>query len=392
MISKAVCLVNTNQYDSKIYFTNQLAKAMRRAGIETVVIDIKRKWDKELLLKIKLFDPDFTCSFNSFFKTQLNMCPWDISGIPHLMMLLDPAFYSVKFISSPHAFFSTVDYEDCQWFKNNGCQRIFFMPHAVEKELFEEKPQEKLYDVVFMGTMTDFEGFRLTWNRTLPQEQAKVLDDAADLVLSDSKVSLLTALVTVWNSSGLDPKGVDFDTLFLYLDSFTRGKDRYELIKSIKDATVHVFGEPSWINLSDGVGWDTYLGKQKNVIIHPPLEFSKSLEILKKSKICLNSMPFFKYGSHERIFTGLACNALPITMTNLFVTENFEVGKDLLVYQPKAYDSVNEMVNTYLANESAREEIVLHGKEKVLKAHTWDTRVKMMQKEIPVILEQIVPH
>ena len=55
--------------------------------------------------------------------------------------------------------------------------------------------------------------------------------------------------------------------------------------------------------------WGDELREHKNIVVHPAVTYEQGLEIRKKLQICLNSMPFFKHGTHERIFNGLAGDA-----------------------------------------------------------------------------------
>lgn len=390
MISRIVLIANYNQYESKLYFCKRLAEALQRLGVETLLLELDRgKWLTDTYREIRLFDPDFTMSFNSYFSIN-GVYPWDVMQLPHLSVLLDPAFYSANFVKSNYSILSSVDLEDCSWFQNNRFKRIFFWPHAVERV---DKPplEERPFDVVFLGTFTDFEGIKILCQKELPPGHARVVFDAAERVLSDNKTSLTKALADAWRDSKQDPEGADFPRIFYFLDQYTRGKDRFELVQGIKNAHVHIFGEPSWNNPFESVSWTTYLGSRKNITIHPPVSYAESLEVMKKSKICLNSNPFFKYGSHERIFNALAFGCLPITMDNLFVRKAFEIGKELDIYLPGKWEEVNEKVQNYLSNEWLRSEIAEAGRVKVYKHHTWDNRAQELLDAMPPILNTILP-
>lgn len=390
MISSAVLIVNTNQYESKLYFTENLAKALNNQGVNTLIVRLERgKWTPDVYREIKLFNPDFTCSYNSFL-SMTGLYPWDMLQIPHLEMLLDPAFYAADFVRSPYVILSSVDKQDCRWFQDNHFKKIFFWPHAVEK-MGPLTPSSRPYDVAFLGTFIDFEGLKFVWQKDLPPEQSQLILEAAAIVLSDNKTSLVQALADTWNKSKLDPATADFKKLFYYLDNYTRGKDRFELIHAIKDVKVHVFGEPSWNNPFESASWATYLGSNPNIVIHPPVSYAESFDVMRQSKICLNSMPFFKYGSHERIFNALACGALPLTMDNLFVREAFEIDQELIVYTPGQWEKANEQVKTYLNNEGLREALVEKGFKKVMQQHTWDNRAKELLETLPKMMATMLP-
>lgn len=377
-----MCLIASyNPYESKRYFTEKLAEAMRRQKIDTKIIDVQESGiGPETLLAIKAFAPDFTCSFNRLEPMEQGEYFWDLLKIPHVSFLTNPSFYSTALINSAYSILSCVDRSDCEAIATSGFERVFFWPQAVEKELAANESEKRVYDVVMLGSCYDFESLRIAWQQRNPASLNKVLDDAIDLVFSNEKVSLGQALVTAWQASKLDPQGVDFATLYNYLDHYTRGKDRVELIRSIKNAHVHVFGELAADNAVGILGWKPYLASQSNVTVHPSVLFKESLEILKKSKITLNSMPFFRDGSHERIFTGLACGCVPVTSESKYLREQFEDGKELLFYQAANRGEVNAKIDDLLSNEKKRSEMAARGREIVMQHHTWDQRVKELMQ------------
>ncbi len=385
MIKKVCLITNYNLYESKRHFTLKLSEAMQRKGIKTKIIDVmENKLGVDAISQIKQFKPDFTCSFNTLLPITNQQFLWDIIKIPHWSILVDPSLYSVSLINSPYSVISCVDRFDCEGLLSTGFKKVFFWPHAIEKELEAPIDAERPYEVVFLGSCFDYESIREYWQNTLSPKQCEILDHASDLVLSDNRTSLQAALVKAWNEANLlADDTVDFAMLFYFLDLYTRGKDRVDLIRSIKDAKVHIFGRLQDSNEIETLGWEHYLGKQKNVVIHEPVRFDESLEILKKSKICLNSNPFFKNGSHERIFNSLACGALPITMDNLFVRSQFKEGQDMYFYLNSNLDQVNDQVNEILANESKRHAMVASGRAKVMKNHTWDKRVDELRQNFP---------
>jgi glycosyltransferase involved in cell wall biosynthesis len=383
-------ITNFNLYESKRYFTEKLAEAMQRAGIKTMIVDVKEgNLESDAMQSIRDFAPDFTCSFNSFEPIEEGRYLWDFLKIPHLSFLVDPSFYSTTLINSPYSMLSCVDRSDCAAVLSNGFDRVFFWPHAVEKELAPEVNEERIYDIVLLGSCYDYESLRVAWQQRNPAALNKVLDDAIDIVFANEQASLAEALVTAWQSSKLDPQGIDFGTLYYYLDNYTRGKDRVELIRSIKNARVHVFGELATDNAVGILSWKQYMAAQPNVTVHSPTLFGEGMEVLKRSKIVLNSMPFFRDGSHERIFTGLACGCVPITSESKYLREQFTAGKDLLFYQSLKREDVNEMVDELLSNEKKRSEMAAHGRKIVMQHHTWDQRVQELMREVPSILESM---
>lgn len=390
MINKICLITNYNLYESKRCFTEGLSAALNRLNVETKIIDVRENaLGAAEISSIVRFGPQITCSFNSLLAMSDNRFVWDFLEIPHLSILVDPALYSINLTNSPYSILSSVDRFDCENLRSNGFQNVFFWPHAVESNVALDEKEDRPIDVVFLGSCYDYETLRATWKETLSKEQCLVLEDAVDIVLSEVGTSLAAALVKAWNASKLVPQGVDFMTLFYFLDYYTRGKDRVDLINSIRDAHVHVFGELARDIAGSLMGWPQYLSGHPHATIHPPVNFSGIFDILKKSKICLNSMPFFKNGSHERVFTSLMCGALPLTTDNLYFQEIFGPQKDVLFYRSNHLDQVNEMVNACLRDEKKRRQTAHRGREIVMKEHTWDRRAEQLLAELPGILERI---
>lgn len=392
-MQKICLLTNYNLYESKRHFTLMLAQALQKRKIETKVLDVQEGvLGADMLNAIRQFAPDLTCSFNSLQPISENQFLWDFLEIPHLSILLDPVLYSVNLVNSPYSIISCVDRFDIASIPSHFTNH-FFWPHAIEKELCEEPlNKEKDLEVVFLGSCYDYESLRATWQQKNKPEFNKVLDDAIEIFFSNPFMPLSEALVSAWNLSTLPHNGVDFLTLFYYLDYYTRGKDRMDLIRSIKDVKVHVFGEMSTDVAGSILGWPQYLDSQNNVVLHPSVSYQESLNILKRSKICLNSMPFFKNGSHERIFAGLACGSLPMTTANLYIQEQFKEGESILFYENKKMSEINGKINFYLKNEENRKQAVQKGQEIVKKHHTWDNRADQLLEQLPTILKKINLH
>lgn len=383
---RRICLLsNYNAYESKRHFTIKLAEAMQRKGIETFQLDIQGIGSEEIN-KILRFNPQLICSFNTLEPFSDGRQLGDLLEIPLWSIVLDPSYYTKFLMDSPFSIISCIDSQDFLLYKDNSFDRAFLFPHAIEKELVGNSNEKKIYEVVFIGSCYDFEAFRIAWLQKFPKKIDQLILEAAELVLNSFDISVAQAILRACENLKISSEEINFSTIFYYVDYYCRGKDRVELIKSIKNAEIHLFGRPAEgidVLCSD---WNRYLSGIENVKLHPSVSFSESLKILQQSKIVLNSTPSFKYGTHERIFTGLACGALPITNETPFWKREFEEGKEIAFYQPGKWHKVNDTINTYLADEDLRLSVVEKGAHKVLEKHTWDQRVDLLLEILPSML------
>ena len=103
----------------------------------------------------------------------------------------------------------------------------------------------------------------------------------------------------------------------------------------------------------------------------------------------LNSSPWIKEGGHERIFTALACGALPLTDENKYLHKHFVDGESIVFYHPSRLDKANHRINEYLNNDAKREAVISKGREIVMGLDTWDRRVEHLIQELPPFLKML---
>ncbi len=390
MLNEVWIIYNYNLYESKKHFSLKLADALKRHGVKTRVIDFR----KEGLLpnsKSKEYTkpPDLCCSFNRVVPNEDGTFFWEKRKIPYLSILVDPACYDANLVKPSYSLISCVDRFDCYYLQQKGGKNVFFFPHAIEKELFASPDQPRPYDVVFFGSSYDPQGLRKAWQGKYIPQLLVLFEEAARIALSQRDIPFWKVVDDILLQYKIPFTEQEKIRIYMNVDNYMRGVDRLELIRSIKDASVHVFGGTCWRDEHPISGWAQALFDCPNVTVHPAVPYWEILEICKQSKICLNSMPFFKNGTHERIFFSLACGALPITTDNLWVRENFINGKELLLYETLKWNEVNDKINYFLAHEAERQQLVRSGYEKVLLHHTWDQRAEQLLEEIPAFIQQM---
>ena len=50
---------------------------------------------------------------------------------------------------------------------------------------------------------------------------------------------------------------------------------------------------------------------------------------------------------------------------------------------------VNDLINEYLADDSKREMVAKRGRDKVMREHTWEVRMKSLLEQIVPILDKL---
>lgn len=353
-----------SQYGVLHYFTEKLYDAFGRQGVQCRLLTSENFRDK--LLESP---PDLTIAFNSILRESDKENISDCIKKPHLACLVDPPYNYPGLFDSPYIFATCEDRTGSEFVRRRGFpNRSVFMPHAVEPELHANPADERPYDVVLLGSFGDPAAMRKQWRLGWSLELALAMEEAAAITLSDQK--------TPFTKAFLFKSSVDSicDRMYWEVERYLKAYERLELLKSIRDAKVHVFGSGAWEQ------W----AKENNpdIIVHPEVSFPEALEIMKKTKILICPNIKNKYGAHERIFAGMACGALPLTNDNVFLRESFQDGVSIAFYQNNAMDRVNDQIVAYLKNEENRRQVVLKGQGVVRQSHTWDSRAADLVKDL----------
>lgn len=374
-----------SQYGVLHHFTKKLGEALQRQGVICRLLEAQKDNPKPFLDQIFNNPPDCTLSFNGLLPDDQGRFFCDMINIPHVACLVDSPNHFFDLVKTPLTIITCADRFFCDFFGSMQAQKVFFMPHAVEKELetSEASLYDRPYDVVMLSSYIDYERIRRSWHQHYPAVLAKALDEAAEITLSDQKTSYIEAFVQTLDRAcrkpnGPDPRTINFVETLDVLEDYIRGKDRMALLQSINDFKVDLFGfYESPLHLS-----------KDNIVLHEAVPFTQALEIMKKSKIVLNSCPTIKNGAHERIFAGILSGALVITSENPYLNENFQEGKDIVFYRHKKWDAVNEKIAQYLAEEKERIQIVKNGMRLVKQNHTWDQRAAKLIEYLGKVLQK----
>jgi len=370
-----------SQYQVLNHFTQKLYEAFLRTGLQCRLFH-----DTVESLNTLFSDPpDLLIGFNGIpYFDEHNSFPKRLK-IPHLACLVDPPYRFWKLLSEPYVILGLDDKYFCQMLDQAHFPHRLFLPHAVEPELYSDEKQKPIYDVVMLASFIDYEQRRNSWKTLFPSNVCRILDEAIEMTFADQHTSFVLAYNIALNRWKDVPKDLDFAIILSELEMYLKGKDRVDLLKSMHDQPVHVFGA-----LGDSMSWQDCFSS--NIIFHGPVNYPKALEIMKQSKIILNSCIKNKNGAHERIFTGLMCGALVLTNENPYLQSYFTDEENILFYRHEELPKILDKVNKYLEDESARQRMVHDGREIVLRHHTWDQRAASLLKDLPPLIQSLNDH
>jgi hypothetical protein len=383
-------LVHNNQYDSKRDFTRCLREALERQGVTSFLVDTAHgELEPHDFERIRQEKPDLLMTFSQIVPSLDGGFICDTLEIPHLSILLDPVVNSLKLTGSPYSLISCVDRDDCAFLRQSGFEQSFFLPHAVDRARVEPELGPRPYPISFIGSCYDPQAQRSLWDDQYPAEICEVMDEVAERLLSEGDSSLVQTLFTVWAEQGLAAKEFDLAQLCFDIDYYVRALDRMTLITAFPEHEVHVFGETQWATAPGARSWSELLQDYSNIVVHPAVSYAQSFDILRQTKICLNSSPFFRDGTHERVFAGMACGCAVLTSRSRYLEEQFFEEEELLFYDFDLLEIAEARVEELLADERRRVILAHRGAQKVYHDHTWDQRAETLLEELPGMLDRL---
>lgn len=363
----------TSQYGTMFHYTKKMGEALERCEIS--VETIPGQWlqtPQKIIDHLAQKPPSFTLSFNGLLPDASGNFLSDVLEIPHIAVLIDSPARFTPLFQSKYTFIACADRLLCDFVTNAGFPRVFFCPAAVERDIVYNKKSEWKYDLIMLASCLDYEAIYDQWKRSYPRNIIEALIHAAEITLSERETSYIQSFLRVVNEYAIDPQHLHFERILNELEDYIRGKERVDLINSIKETKVHLWGK----SLGEK-GWEYYL-KNPNVILHPFIPFSEALKVIAESKMLLSSSPTFKAGTHTRVFAASGSGTIPITNDNSFLRETYTQEKDIILFQYGQWDDLNHSIHSLLDHPTKLLAAAQEGRKITLKHHTWDHRASTL--------------
>lgn len=246
----------------------------------------------------------------------------------------------------------------------------FFLPHmaSLSKGISGEEPLEKKeISLLFPGGYRSVnelyrdinERFKESTVNTLALQileylidnPSETMEGAFDRCVADNQMEMPDKLIAYF---------LDHAKL---LDHFIRMYYRSKVLGTIIKA-----GLPVTI-VSEG--WRAFPPTaSKNVTIMPGTVFTGIFPYMEKSNITLNVMPWFKAGTHDRIFNALLHNSCPLTDKSTWLVDHLEENVECAYYSLEELDRLPEQIEAILNDPELQRRIIENGREKVLNNYT----------------------
>lgn len=159
----------------------------------------------------------------------------------------------------------------------------------------------------------------------------------------------------------------------IFVDMYIRNYLRGKVVKTLASAGIPV--------TIIGRGWESIQAENKGQITLYGMQNSIAcLESQRDAKITLNVMPWFRDGSHDRVWNAVINGSLSLSDKSLYQMEQLHEGEAVVYYDRKYLYKLPDIVSGLLADADCMQNMVDKGKPIVEKNHTWKNRAEAVMK------------
>lgn len=364
------------------FFSIQMAKTFEEKGLPVWFWDMKNPLDSRtefensphpegtVLLTFNFIGLSGESQFQSG-----NLSLWEKYGVrPFCIMVDHPMYYYKQLISGiPDLTLLCIDRDHQkfaeQYYPEYG--RVYFLPLAGTELPDEKIPFSKRdIDVIFAGNYVPAENLTPHIRHMDEETKAFYFDMIHDLT-AHPDIPLENELVGRLQKEL--PGITREETLaclynMIFIDLYVRSCFRREIICSLAESGIRV--------LTVGKDWERAGCKcPENIIMTGQGDSLTCLRYMRRAKISVNIMPWFKDGAHDRIFNSMLQGCATVTDSSRYLDEILLDGRDFIKFTLEKREEISQRVANLLEHPDAAKTIAEHGYEAASHAHTWGHRV-----------------
>lgn len=389
------------------YFSRQLEVHFKEKGCAVFWVDMEQA-EESVKRLAKFIKPDETAmiTFNFIglsgervFEGKNGETIWEAMQVKCLNLLVDHPLYYHKQLLKEHGRMTLfcLDRQHTAFVKKfYPGQEVHFLPTAGnivlsdvttsdfgDRNIYKDSYKEGLipyrkrdYDVVFIGNYADLpdlsEHFKMQSEEYIDYYY-RIIDD----MTAHPKMALHEALSKNLREEMKEMSNEELKTgmaSLVFLDLYVRTYFRAKAVKLLAEngIKVHLFGK-DWDKLDSM--------KQENLIwCGGQITSGECVQAVRNSRICLNVMPWFKDGAHDRIFTAMLNGSVALTDDSIYLREQFEDRKQICFFSLEQIEDLPKLAETLLQNPQMAEQIADKAYETAWQDHTWEKRAEVLEQ------------
>ena len=373
------------------FFLRRMGEYFKKAGYTVFELDLKGEKNQVKHLK-KFLKPKksalITFNFEGLQKESLVYSEdsgyiWENYDVQIFNITADhPFYYDECFDALPKNYHHLcIDRNHASYIKRfyPDCVCEGFLPLG-GTDICKEMPKpikERKTSILFTGNFTPLSFFE-PYIHAINEEYAAFYMGMIDALIKDSDRTVEDVVYEkcrkeIGSFSDTEFKKAMSKTVFV--DMYVRNYMRGEVVRKIADAGLKI--------TVIGKGWDKLENLHpENMTILPQDDSLGCLKASCEAKLCLNVMPWFRDGAHDRIFNSMLCGSVCLTDPSTYLMQELEEGQGVSYYDLKDLDSLAGQIRALLKNEDNLQKMADEGRKKALLEHTWENRARTLDEII----------
>lgn len=368
------------------FFTDQLAEELQVRGHEVFILDLTNppeenphSYQRLSAFLAKRIDA-VICFDGLGTREESEIKAWDSHDAVVVDILMDPPFRFHPTLER-HArnyLLFCCDLEHVQYVKKYFAKEVpwvAFMPHVgvlPDNNTPIIPYQDKKYDILFSGTYYRPESQLAETRKLFPDDENMFVfyQRVFECLVSNTDLTIEQAVLRTMDEMQWSVPEEVLKTILncsVHVDWAIRMFERERVVTVLAEAGFELY--------LLGRGWENHpsCGLSNVHRIDDRIPYGETLAYMADAKINLNVMPWFKAGTHDRIFNTLLQHSVPLTDPSIWITDNFTDGVDIALFDLKHLEKLPDVVHHLLTDTALAENIIHNGYEKVSRNLTWST-------------------
>lgn len=376
-------------FDTTDLFSNEIISELEKNGDECLCINISHL-ERDLKVLFNSINEEPADSVIAFNNLGYNLGEeeggniWERYNIPYIDILMDhPFHFSDKIPKLP---FTTklfcIDKKHVSFVgKYYKGVEVEFLPHAGCKNAIDILPDAKKrdIDILYAGNLS-----RVLVERLIPDfdrypeiDGAKISKEALNNLITNPKLTTEEVISDLLYKEGLClslKEELNYISGFRFIDGFA--------VSYFRELAVRILVENGFHVSILGLGWETCeWADNNNLTIIGKVDASEVLSYMKRSKIVLNTLTWFKDGSHDRIFNGALSKAAVLTDSSEYLHDQFN-DNEISFFELEDITKLPYITDRILSDKELREKMIEASYSKICKNHTWTNRLSIIKEKL----------
>lgn len=369
------------------YFTDEIAAELAKRGHDTFILDLLNPTGpSHSMQELMIFcekKVDAVICFNRVGIHDDNFINlWNMMDACTLHILMDhPLWVHPSMEKHPRKYIQFCpDLEHVAYVKKYfpNVEHVEFLAHAGTPD---DKPPisyaDKKYDIVFSASYFTPENRLRELEQIFPKDSSmyQVCIQIGEDQIAHTEKPLIQSVLDVLNVNQMLLSDNAVKTIMRSLTSvnwMVRMYYRGKVVQTLVDAglPVHVLGK----------GWENHpcAGADNLHILRGRINLADTFEYMRDARINLNVMPWFKEGTHDRIFNTMLRHSICLTDSSTWIDAHFEDGKDIVLYDLKHLDQLPKIADYWLNHPDEAQLLIEKGYAKAAADYTWVNCVDSM--------------